>query len=92
MKSLREKSMGEKRKSFCQEICEKWKKKKIHAKLYIEKHEAQWIERYQEVSRFTFRQMELSRSYQEVSIAKWPRWIEKLSRQILKNFDGSKLR
>ena len=32
------------------------------------------------VSRFKFRQIKLSRSYWEVSTAKWPRWIEKLSR------------
>ena len=34
---------------------------------------------YRKVSSFNFRQMKLSRSYREVSTAKSPRWIEKLS-------------
>ena len=46
-----------------------------------------------EVSRFKFRQIELLRIYQEVSTAKWPRWIEKLSNDYRgdKNFlDGTR--
>ena len=58
---------------------DRWEMKKNVLMLYTEKHEARWIERYREVSSFKSHQMELSRSYREVSTAKWPRWIEKLS-------------
>ena len=46
-----------------------------------------------EVLRFKSRQMELSRSYREVSTTKWPRWIEKLLSiyRAFRNFlDGSR--
>ena len=78
MKSVIEKCLGEGETLICWERLDKMREKKSHWAIY-RKHEAQWIKRYLEVSSFNFHQMELSRSYQEVSIAKWPRWIEKLS-------------
>ena len=67
----------EMREFLSREIGEKWKK--ITLTLYIDKYVARWISRYREVSRIKNSQMELSRSYREVSIANWPWWIEKLS-------------
>ena len=54
-----------------------WEKNHIEA-LY-RNYDSRWIERYWEVLRTNSRQMDLSRCYQEVSTAKWPWWIEKLS-------------
>ena len=67
--------------------------RKIMLKHYIGNHDSQWNERCWEVSSTNSLQMELSRSYQEVSIAKWPQWIEKRSsiyRAYKIFFDGSK--
>ena len=61
--------------------------------LYVDKYDAWWISRHQKVLRIKICYMELSSSYREVSTAKWPRWIEKLSRiyWAYKNFlDGSR--
>ena len=67
--------------------------RKFMLTLYIGSHDSRWIKRCREVLRFKSRQMELLRSYQEVSTTKWPRWIEKLSSiyRAHRNFlDGSR--
>ena len=76
--SEREKCLGRWRIKNYWERSEKMREKNV-LRLYIEKHESRWIERCREVSSTNSRQMELSRCYWEVSTAKWPQWIEKLS-------------
>ena len=80
------------REFFSREISEKWRK--IALTLYIDKYATRWIDKYREVSRIKNSQMELLRSYQKVSIAKEPQWIEKLSsiHQAYRNFlNGSSI-
>ena len=79
-------------------------KKKIALILYIDKNTARWIGRYREVSRIKNSQMELLRgvhsnltSMDREAIEHTKTFsmnrevVEKISRLILKNLDGSKL-
>ena len=68
VKRLNVRCLGKKRDYFYRERSEK-NEKKLRT-LHIDKYTAQWISRYLKVSRIKNCQMELSRSYREVSIAK----------------------
>ena len=89
MKSVIEKCLGERERWFSIERDRiKWEKR-LRWDIY-RKHEARWIDKCRALN---FQQMELLRSYREVSTTKWPWWIEKLSRiyRAYRNFlDGSR--